>query len=41
MGLKMSKIFIKKKEKKKRGTLSEEFLFRGGEKIEILKFSNV
>ena len=43
MALKMSKIFIKKKEKRKekRGTLSEEFLFRGGEKIEILKFSNV
>ena len=44
MALKMSKIFIKKrkkKEKEKRGTLSEEFLFQGGEKIEILKFSNV
>ena len=40
--LKMSKIFIKKKrKKKKRSMLSEEFLFRGGEKIEILKFSNV
>ena len=41
MALKMSKIFIKEKRKEKRGTLSEEFLFRGGEKIEILKFSNV
>ena len=43
MALKMSKIFKKKKKKRKekRGTLSEEFLFQGGEKIEILKFSNV
>ena len=37
--LKCPKYLLKKKEK--RVTLSEEFLFRGGEKIEILKFSNV
>ena len=41
--LKCPKYLLKRKEKRKekRGTLSEEFLFQGGEKIEILKFSNV